>query len=811
MIDRLRQIIADTGVEAGPEELADVLWLARCLQGTRPDPADGHTLATGGGQPDDVRSPGSTGPVVRRPPDPGPVPPTPAPVPPPKPRTGRPETGDLLFTSTETPKPPQKPSDHPRPPESPPSSPEAEAPPQRKRQHGTPVRVGRAAYLDDPLDVMRALRPLRRRRIVGNRMELDEELTVVASVDHHTLVPVLRPARDRWLDLTLVVDTHRSMLLWHELVAELRTLLLQTGLFRALRMWFLRAADDARPGTRISLSATPGGVPRSPREIATGRRHSLILILSDTVSDMWHWPELREAVGQWCSHSSVALLNVLPERLWWRTAVQPAHCLLRTVGPATPNVSWGLAAPPPARPHLGTGFSTVPKAALPVVDASPHALSVLASLVSGSGRWHHLPCLPLDADWFTGAYPDDSSLRPGGSEPYGDEVNEADQAALKAVRWFEESATPTARELAGFLAAVPLTLPVMNIVRRAMLPASDHGHLAEVALGGLLTPWSADHRTDPTYTEFRFHPGVRDALLGGRRREEISDVRALELVRAEVSAYLNRRRGTGDFLALQGTIATAGTRVIASDALPFARTTAPGPDDRPAYQVVADALRQEIAYGVHPVGGALPPQQQLADRFDVSRGTVQRALRDLVTLGLVRSRGNKPMIVIAQVSRPPVPVLEASPRAVDRLTELNRAIGDAFRFPQVTVDAIVSSVTALLAAFMFVDQTTPAPRQTPIRIRVLVMGDNTDDSDMSQLQRMFEAWAERGSAEVSFQVRRSATEPPTELYLINDRTVLTSHVHLPGAGPDRLHLLPEERTEETREWFASWWELFEEL
>ncbi|WP_406172166.1 winged helix-turn-helix domain-containing protein [Streptomyces canus] len=797
-------------MEAGPEELADVLWLAHCLEGTRPDAADGHAPATGGGRPDDVRNLRSTGPVVGRPPDPGPVPPAPAPVPPPKPGTRHPETGGLLFASTEAPRPPEKPSSHPRPPGPPPSSPEAEAPPQRKRRRGTPVRVGRAAYLDDPLDVMRALRPLRRRRIAGNRMELDEELTVVASVDHHTLVPVLRPARDRWLDLTLVVDTHRSMLLWHDLVAELRTLLLQTGLFRALRMWFLRAADGARPGARISLSTTPGGAPRSPREIATGRRHSLILILSDTVSDMWHWPELREAVGQWCSHSSVALLNVLPERLWWRTAVQPAHCLLRTVGPATPNVSWSLTQPHPARTHLGTGSSTVPKAALPVVDASPHALSVLASLVSGSGRWHHLPCLPLDADWSTGAYLDEPSLRRGGFGPSGDEVNQVDQAALEAVRWFEESASPAARELAGFLAAVPLTLPVMNIVRRAMLPASDHGHLAEVALGGLLTPWSADHRTDPAYTEFRFLPGVRDALLGGRRRGEIADVRALELVRAEVSAYLDRRRGAGDFLALQDTIATAGTRVIASDALPFARTTAPGPDDRPAYQVVADALRQEIASGVHPVGSALPPQQQLADRFDVSRGTVQRALRDLVTLGLVRSHRNKPMTVIAQVPQPPAPVLEVLPRAEDRLPELHRAIDDAFRFPQVTVDAIVSRVTALLAAFMYVDQSRAAPGQTPIRVRVLVMGDNTDDSDMSRLQRLFAEWAEQGYEEVSFQVRRSASEPPTELYLINDRTVLTSHVHLPGAGPDRLHLLPEERTEETREWFASWWELFEE-
>ncbi|MBC2904327.1 hypothetical protein [Streptomyces cupreus] len=72
----------------------------------------------------------------------------------------------------------------------------------------------------------------------------------------------------------------------------------------------------------------------------------------------------------------------------------------------------------------------------------------------------------------------------------------------------------------------------MNLVRRAMLPESDHGHLAEVALGGLVQPWEDYHRADPTYLEFRFLPGVRDALIGGRLRQEIATVR--ELVRQEV-------------------------------------------------------------------------------------------------------------------------------------------------------------------------------------------------------------------------------------------------------------------------------------
>ncbi|WP_328875970.1 SAV_2336 family protein [Streptomyces sp. NBC_00287] len=696
MIDRLHQILAGAGVETGPEELADILWLARCMAAPHQAPvADHHPSPTG--RPGRAKGPE---PAVRQSPAPGP--------PRPKSRRTGPKRGDALFAATE---PPRKPSTEPRPPGGP------EASQERSRQYGVPVRVSRAASLDDPLAVMRALRPLGRRRIAGNRMELDEELTVEAGIDHHMLLPVLRPIRDRWLDLTLVVDTHRSMLLWHDLLAEIHTLLTQTGLFRTLRIWFLRATDSARPGERITVSATPDGQPRSPREVTTGRQHGLILLVSDTVSDVWHRPELRETVGQWCTHNAVALLNVLPERLWARGAVHPAPCLIRATGPATPNISWSLAAPPDD-PASG---QPRPQAVLPVVDASPQMLSVLASLVSGSGRRHSLPCLPLDADWSKGEFPGEPQLGPGDDGPT--DAGDTDRAALRAVRWFEESASPAARELAGYLSAVPLTLPVMNLVRRVMLPDSDHGHLAEVALGGLLEPWEEYHRADPTYLEFRFLPGVRDALIGGRLRQQIATVR--ELVRQEVTAYLDERRTTDDFPALRHTTAETATRIIAPDAVPFARTTAPGAP----------------------------------------------AVSDLLLDGIAR----------------------------------------AFEEPEVSIDAVVGSAIALLAAVLPQVRRITEGQVLPasIRVRLLSLGGEGDSGDIEALRHLLED-VRSSPIEVTFEARASASQPPTELYLINSRTVLTSYFHLPGESAQELHAQPEERLEETLEWFNSWWELLGE-
>ncbi|WP_350295789.1 GntR family transcriptional regulator [Limnohabitans sp. Rim8] len=62
------------------------------------------------------------------------------------------------------------------------------------------------------------------------------------------------------------------------------------------------------------------------------------------------------------------------------------------------------------------------------------------------------------------------------------------------------------------------------------------------------------------------------------------------------------------------------------------------PSFKPLYQQVVDALRDEILRGKYPVGGQLPTEGELSERFSVSRHTVREALRNLRSDGLVSSR-----------------------------------------------------------------------------------------------------------------------------------------------------------------------------
>ncbi|MER7164379.1 hypothetical protein ABT380_38665, partial [Streptomyces lydicus] len=119
---------------------------------------------------------------------------------------------------------------------------------------------------------------------------------------------------------------------------------------------------------------------------------------------------------------------------------------------------------------------------------------------------------------------------PGGGEP------------TRMVREFEQQASPAARLLAVHLSAVPLALPVIQLVQRAMLPHTGPAELAEVLLSGLVTQLPPDGRasggqstgTGPWYD---FAPGVRDELLSRLSAGEAA------LILKHCSLYIERTFG----------------------------------------------------------------------------------------------------------------------------------------------------------------------------------------------------------------------------------------------------------------------------
>jgi DNA-binding GntR family transcriptional regulator len=58
---------------------------------------------------------------------------------------------------------------------------------------------------------------------------------------------------------------------------------------------------------------------------------------------------------------------------------------------------------------------------------------------------------------------------------------------------------------------------------------------------------------------------------------------------------------------------------------------------------------RDIRKGIYPIGGLLPPELDLCDRFAASRHTVRQALRTLTERGLILRRASTGSIVVAKI------------------------------------------------------------------------------------------------------------------------------------------------------------------
>jgi len=122
-------------------------------------------------------------------------------------------------------------------------------------------------------------------------------------------------------------------------------------------------------------------------------------------------------------------------------------------------------------------------------------------------------------------------------------------------------------------------------------------------------------------------------------------------------------------------------RTSPSKGRPPARAPVDAGADEPLYQQLVRALKEEIVSGVYPVGSQLPTEEELCERFSVSRYTVREALRRLREDSLVSSRQGAGTTVV-----PPRP----SDSYVHEVTSINDLVAFAtgMRFAIDTIERI---------------------------------------------------------------------------------------------------------------------------
>ncbi|MFG3291800.1 SAV_2336 N-terminal domain-related protein [Streptomyces sp. NPDC048179] len=392
----------------------------------------------------------------------------------------------------------------------------APIPSEAPRLSAVSVRLAADPPLPRRLELLRALRPLKRRVPSARVGEFDEEATVESMAlrsgpgRRGALVPVLRPAPERWLDVVLVLDGHPTgRLLWTPLGREVHRMLVQLGAFRDVRLRYLHTRPDGSPGLSVHPTPHPDRI-RDTSEILDPSGRRLVLVLTDGVAPGWQNAFVQEAVVRWASAGPLAFLQTLPEVLWRRTALPAVPARLTRAPLSAANTD--LAYRGRRRGSRELPRDSVP---VPVLELSPQWLSPWAHLVAGIGS----PTIDMAVTLVTAAV-----QRPQAAAD--------DRPPIRRLEDFRATASPDAFRLLACLSAVPLTVTIMRVVQAAMLPGTAPTVLAEVLFSGLISAAVTDDSTPPADVPHDFLPGVRAALLESLRAHEV------DRILHEVSRYV---------------------------------------------------------------------------------------------------------------------------------------------------------------------------------------------------------------------------------------------------------------------------------
>ncbi|WP_328644712.1 FxSxx-COOH system tetratricopeptide repeat protein [Amycolatopsis sp. NBC_00348] len=393
------------------------------------------------------------------------------------------------------------------------------------------------ATLPDAAEFVRSLRPLK--RLVKSRrpddLELDEDRTAEEAAETGRWWPVTRQKRRKWLDLTLVIDAAPSLALWKPTVNAFISLLERLGAFRSIQVRMLDTgkAGQAEDGTVIEPELHGGTLETPARGAAevldsSGRR--LMLVVTDGVSDAWRNDLVSPILADWARAMPVAVLHLLPQRLWPRGGLDVHRAVLATSGPLRANRHYGLELPdnwvdPDRSAELVAG--SVP---VPVLEFKPRWLHWWVGLVTGSGEERRTAKVLLARN------------RPVPLRETELEREETfDPSPRDQVKRFHSQASPPAYRLATLLAAVPVTVGVARTLQAELVPDSEPAHLAEVFTSGLLEQTGGEGPWDAVNWDFPHQ--VRAVLLSGARRSET--VRAVLAARRSFgvrSGFLARLR-----------------------------------------------------------------------------------------------------------------------------------------------------------------------------------------------------------------------------------------------------------------------------
>ena len=408
-----------------------------------------------------------------------------------------------------------------------PPPPETQSP--QSYSNSLPLQIPAANALRSRLALSRALRPLMQKMPSRTQTVLDEEATAIQTAEQNIWSPVMTPAAERWFDLTIAIEDSPSLKIWTETIAELIELVEQQGAFRQIRTWLLTPELNISPNWQAKTDKRS----QQPKALKAPHGRQIIWVLSDCTSDLWQQPAIYDILQDWGKASPLVLVQLFPERLWSRTSLGDGRLMrmsAKYAGATQAKLSEEAKPIYPILADLDYQNSTTSTIILPAISIEPEPFRRWAKVTTGN---LNASIVGIEINLAKLSSPSESAHEL--SRP----TITSKAQIQERVQNFCRTASITAQRLATYMAAVPVSIPIVHLIQKTLLPESQQVHIAEVFMGGILETIPLSPQSPPQPPQYRFVQGVREALIAAVPISKT--IRVLDTV----SAYISDRLGKG--------------------------------------------------------------------------------------------------------------------------------------------------------------------------------------------------------------------------------------------------------------------------
>jgi formylglycine-generating enzyme required for sulfatase activity len=403
---------------------------------------------------------------------------------------------------------------------------------------GLSINIPDVSSLPYPRKIAKALRSLIQYIAYGKAVLLNEKATVERIAELNGIcIPVLEPRIELKFDLVLVIDKSDSMIFWQRIIKELQQILKHYGIFRNIQIFGIFQDNQGKIYLKQRIGKKETGKKRySPQKLIDLNGRRIIFIVSDCVSEIWRNGTAFNLFKIWGKYNIVAIVQMLPERMWLRTALSSgAMVQLNNSAYTVANRNLSI-----KEILIWDDINFHKSIKVPVFSLTQDSIKTWSKMVIGKGT--------IGAGGFVFS---DIVKQEKQQEPQTQNQPQIPLTNEERVYQFRLSSSPLARNLASLLASAPvINLPVVRLIQRNFLPQSEKivHIIAEVFLGGILKPTKEiTPDTHPDYVEYRFiHEEIRDIFLQDSFRTS-----SLEIIN-KISEYIAKQLGKNreEFYAL---------------------------------------------------------------------------------------------------------------------------------------------------------------------------------------------------------------------------------------------------------------------